>query len=924
VEVDDMIAEEIFNILGGKPKSGGGYMCHCPAHDDRNPSLSLNDGDNGKPIFKCMSGCSQEAVVAGLKERGAWHSNSGQKLSQSEIKAQIEATERRKAERMAETEARHARAVILAAEILENASGDPAQHPYVIAKRLSVDPHIKRGFWPQRGWDDALLIPLYDITGRITTISAINTDGNKDLLKDGKKTGCFHPIGKIVDAAGIFVIGEGWATVAAVCNVMGCPGAVAVDAGNLEAVSLEMRKYRPSASADIVIIADDDQKPGTDSNPGMTAAVKAALAVDGSIAVPAMGRKADAWDVWNEKGDDGIRDMLAAATLAKLATLAVANTVLTTNPVECDLTLEPEEIQRLRGAIAVIPSGVKLKRHTPAEIIGWALRHFASEIQHDIGAALCAEWDNLTGGQSLDIFNTCDPNYHSTAPITTLSIYALAKQNGWAGQIPWAKPESLITHQQADPYPLAALPGLIGDAVREVIGFVQCPVALGACSALAVVSVVCQGLVDVRRASMLEGPTSLFLLAIADSGERKTSVDGYFSKPVKKWDVEQADAIKPRHQKYAAEMAAWEAKKDGLVKAVTDARKEGSSTDDLEAELIELESKKTEEPKVPKLLFTDSTPEALAHSLAHRWPVAGILSSEAGIVFGGHAMGKDSAMRNMSMLNTLWDADTITIDRKTSPSYTVQGVRLTMSLSVQSETVRSFLEGSKGLARGIGFLARFLIAWPESTQGNRMFKDPPERWPELAKFHLRLGELLDHELTVDDKGNLSPVMLELSQDAKNTWRAFHDDVEAELRPGGDMAEARDVASKAADNAVRLAALFHVFEEGIEGTIKEEHMMAGAIISGWHLYEARRFMGEIAVDANIYNSMKLDTWLVGYCKQHRVPGVSRKDIQQNGPSCTRRKINLDAALGELVEAGRAREVKEGRQKMVEINPSLLEV
>lgn len=116
----------------------------------------------------------------------------------------------------------------------------------------------------------------------------------------------------------------------------------------------------------------------------------------------------------------------------------------------------------------------------------------------------------------------------------------------------WPEPSPLIVHRQADPYPLEALPGTIGAAVREVVDFVQCPVALGACSALAVVSTVAQGLVDVRRADKLDGPTSLFLLAIADSGERKTTVDGFFSKPVAQWEAEQAEAAKPDLKGYEA------------------------------------------------------------------------------------------------------------------------------------------------------------------------------------------------------------------------------------------------------------------------------------------------------------------------------------------------------------------------------------
>ncbi len=45
---------------------------HCPAHDperqDKTPSLSLTEKD--KPLFHCFNGCSQEAVIAGMKEKG--------------------------------------------------------------------------------------------------------------------------------------------------------------------------------------------------------------------------------------------------------------------------------------------------------------------------------------------------------------------------------------------------------------------------------------------------------------------------------------------------------------------------------------------------------------------------------------------------------------------------------------------------------------------------------------------------------------------------------------------------------------------------------------------------------------------------------------------------------------------------------------
>ncbi len=54
-------------LQGGTVRSSGsGWMCTCPAHDDRNPSLSVRDGEDGSVLLKCHAGCSNESVVASL------------------------------------------------------------------------------------------------------------------------------------------------------------------------------------------------------------------------------------------------------------------------------------------------------------------------------------------------------------------------------------------------------------------------------------------------------------------------------------------------------------------------------------------------------------------------------------------------------------------------------------------------------------------------------------------------------------------------------------------------------------------------------------------------------------------------------------------------------------------------------------------
>lgn len=61
---------EISAKLSGKQTTDG-YVCLCPAHNDRNPSLSITEKD-GKILVHCHAGCSQENVIQALKGLNLW------------------------------------------------------------------------------------------------------------------------------------------------------------------------------------------------------------------------------------------------------------------------------------------------------------------------------------------------------------------------------------------------------------------------------------------------------------------------------------------------------------------------------------------------------------------------------------------------------------------------------------------------------------------------------------------------------------------------------------------------------------------------------------------------------------------------------------------------------------------------------------
>jgi putative DNA primase/helicase len=279
-------------------------------------------------------------------------------------------------------------------------------------------------------------------------------------------------------------------------------------------------------------------------------------------------------------------------------------------------------------------------------------------------------------------------------------------------------------------------------------------------------------------------------------------------------------------------------------------------------------------------------------------------------------MRRDTIMQSLALLNKLWSGESHRVGRRTSESFELIGARLSMGLAVQPETVAAFMADSNGLARGTGFAARFLIAWPESTQGTRLYRGASGAWEGLAAYRDRLRSLLDLGLPPE------PYVLELDPEAFDDWRHIHDVVELELREGGDLQDLRDVGSKTAENAARLAALFHLFERGPDGKVSADNMKRANAVALWHLSEARRFLGGMALPRALANAIKLDTWLILGCRQRGTERIQTREVMNRGPNPVRLKADLLGAMAELTDAHRARLEDDGRA--IAINPNLLRV
>ena len=496
----------------------------------------------------------------------------------------------------------------------------------------------------------------------------------------------------------------------------------------------------------------------------------------------------------------------------------------------------------------------------------------------------------------------------------------------------WPDPEELSLIGKYMEYPIGAFPDKAGDAVLEVTEHGKMPTAIAACSALAALSVAIQSLVDVARDSRLIGPCSLNLLVVAVSGERKTTADRAMAAPMKEWEVAKRKEMEPEIQEARAKYSAWQAKVDGAKSAIkrTQANgpkmnsgvRVGPSVSDLEQDLIQLEQNPVPRPVELYLFHEDTTAEGLAWHVATGWPSQALWSDEGALVVGGQGMRKESALGFLGLLNRLWDGHPFKPTRKVADTAEIRGKRFTSNLMLQPEVLHS-LTGA-GPSRGVGFFSRYLVAYPQSTMGQRLYTPPIGDFEAVPAFGKRLQELLDRDPVIDEFGHLNPTVIHLSNEARDVWSEFHDVAEIGMRVYGEFEDIRDVASKIADNAARIACLFHVFEHGVAGSIDAETMARAVSVAAWYLNESKRTFGELAEPEHAANARTLSKWLAGGAGGHLKDKVIRANmILQHGPRAVRKKLERDEALELLTDLHHVRRDQDDKGTVIiHVNPGLV--
>lgn len=461
--------------------------------------------------------------------------------------------------------------------------------------------------------------------------------------------------------------------------------------------------------------------------------------------------------------------------------------------------------------------------------------------------------------------------------------------------------------------PVNSLPIPLQEVIWQVHTRTKAPFELIAACSLGIMSMACQDLCDVSPKEGLRSPLSLYLMVLAVSGERKSTVDSMLMSPVRELEREWHAAFQEASQKFEDEMLLWAIEFKEMEKQFTRALKTGDGVEESRRALLACKGRKPSEPVQRRMIINDITKASVKRELGTGCPTLSLCSDEAGSILDA------DLFRDTPFLNSLWSAKPIEIDRASGPSFQIEDVRVGAMLQVQPELYAGYVERQGRAARASGFFARTLICQPQSTIGFR-FEPPvaPQQQTDdkLSWFHQRVKELLDLTFKRREK-KLERVCLTFSPQAFAMWHKEYCRIESLIGPSGALKDFKDYASKQLEHVSKIAGVLEAFMTG--GPIISESTMSTAIcIANYFLNSFIRLHADKKMPEEVEDAFLLETWLRE--NHHRVGfnAFPRIIIRRDGPNRLRNKVRLERALLALQMRGVVSFFKSGRKDFVSYN------
>lgn len=440
--------------------------------------------------------------------------------------------------------------------------------------------------------------------------------------------------------------------------------------------------------------------------------------------------------------------------------------------------------------------------------------------------------------------------------------------------------------------PVNCLPDWLSEYCKQLSEATQAPVETAIMFSLPILSTCLQGKVEVSPtgADYWE-PVPIWSLVALPPSSRKTPITKALRAPLAEWEKEQELRLRPLINEDESKRTI---NKKRLADLQQSAAKESDDTarKTILTDIARIQKELDEKPvKAPKLFTGDITAEELQNQLVKHDEKMSVLSDEGGIFEVMTGLYSDGRA-NIDVFLQSWSAAPARVNRG-SREVTLDNPVLSFGLTIQPEVLADLCKGNKKRLRGIGALARFLYAIPQSNIGNRDVRLQKEIDPGIkATFDYNIKRLLD--LNPE-----KPVRLVLDADAREIYYEFAEYVERRQGRDREYEEIQDWTGKIPGQALRLAALFSVAENWFSvNTIAKKHMENAACLCRLLIEHTKAAFSLMAIDPAIDDAKYTLNWL----KKRAQSEVPKRELYKLGRFNRGTSDRLNAALDTLQRHG----------------------
>ena len=484
-------------------------------------------------------------------------------------------------------------------------------------------------------------------------------------------------------------------------------------------------------------------------------------------------------------------------------------------------------------------------------------------------------------------------------------------------------------------FPMDALPDVLRDFAEGVANQTQFPVDGVVMQIFGVLSLCLMGKYTYKvHDTYTEDGINLYVLTIAETGERKTTALKMVKKPFE-------EHIKKLNISRQPDIARSKARIKAAEKQIKILEKKMEKGEDLDQELqtfdyedpiykpiqdqyadalTELENAKKDAVKNIHPTMDDGTVEAIAVELSANGERLGILSDEGGlfqVLAGCYGDGKKQPV--IDLILKAYSGEHYYSSRVTRGAVDLENPFLTINLSVQPLVVKEASANRSFLEKGL--LARFLYCYPKSLVGTRL-TDRAVMMP--SEPQTKYAELITALYAT--KGG----MLESDTETARIMKDFSDQVELKLRE--EYSSILGWANRLVSHAARIAAILHVVEYKSKAVfypvppdVVRNAIRIAEYLSAHALYTLN--LDAFSDDANVKDAKEIFSKLCGMCAKRAERSFTKREVRR---ACRRFRTvdELQPGLDELVKHGYIRIEREHNKKgspeseVIYINPEAI--